>query len=101
MNLISDDCIKKSMSQSITVTVYLYSYYDVQKFWLTKLLDQTSNLGVIFWFFKRKPLLNIIFFTILFYIKLIASTGWPTSHFTFWKLNNFFSINTFLFLLSE
>ena len=28
-------------------------------------------------------------------------TGWPISHFTFYKLNNFFSINIFLFFFSE
>ena len=30
-----------------------------------------------------------------------TSTGWPISHFTFYKLNNFFSINIFLFFFSE
>ena len=29
------------------------------------------------------------------------NTGWPISHFTFYKLNNFFSINIFLFFFSE
>ena len=28
-------------------------------------------------------------------------TGWPISHFTFYKLNNFFSINIFIFFFSE